>query len=781
MNGGQWLDTPSANGSHVPYKNWQPQGCLTHQYKQAELVRCVGDKKIVFAGDSTVRQVYWAVARKLNLTQARDHEKKTPKHSDQNFTSNGVRLEFIWDPFLNSSKLESELWAYSESKAGRQTEQRSPALMLLGAGAWFARWFDSAHSFPRFQLAIENVTAYMKPDISLSTSIAGLSGSGVGDQVFLAPVPTPVYAQLEGLRKDNILVGEMEKMNTYLRTLDPGGHVLWSYFAMTHQQLDAVQLAGLHVRESVADAKADILLNLRCNAVSDLVDGYPFDRTCCSDYQPVNWEQEAILGIAFLLGTVMLWNLVHGKEQRTVLSALFFVFATLAYCYIADRAQFFAKVKKHFVWNDFNLLCGIILLIAILSIRQSGKPSANGSYRDQPFLSRDQTEEWKGWMQFAILIYHWTGASSILSIYQVIRLLVASYLFLTGFGHTCYFLRKDDFSFRRVANVLVRLNLLSCALPYMMGTDYLFYYFAPLVTFWFSVVYLTMRCYASKNGSTVFVIGKILFATVLVTVILRTPAFDFLFSLLKTFSRIEWDIHEWKFRLSLDRYIVFTGMAIALFFERYNAAIASGTLIPSFNLIRMPAIALSLIAIPAMYTIYSTFASKVESNVYHPYLSPLPILAFITLRNATRTLRNYHSAFFAWLGTFSLETFVLQYHVWLAGDTKGLLSLGVFRGDGSLARDRWRDFLMLTPVFFWLSWRVAEATGVLTKAILHEEDEKGADTEGLLGNSVLAEKAAEPRSMATFGSKLRTMLWPKDLRARLALILLDMWELNLLW
>ncbi|KNC70896.1 hypothetical protein SARC_16570, partial [Sphaeroforma arctica JP610] len=71
------------------------------------------------------------------------------------------------------------------------------------------------------------------------------------------------------------------------------------------------------------------------------------------------------------------------------------------------------------------------------------------------FLNRDQSDEWKGWMQLMFLIYHYTWASAVLPIYVIIRIFVGSYVWLSGYGHFFFFYKKSNFGLNRMAQVSV--------------------------------------------------------------------------------------------------------------------------------------------------------------------------------------------------------------------------------------------------------------------------------------------------------------------------------------
>lgn len=80
-----------------------------------------------------------------------------------------------------------------------------------------------------------------------------------------------------------------------------------------------------------------------------------------------------------------------------------------------------------------------------------------------------------------------------LPIYMSVRLLVSLYLFLSGYGHFTYFWNTGDVSFTRFWKVVFRLNFLVICLCLCMNRPYQFYYFVPLITFWFMIMFATFK------------------------------------------------------------------------------------------------------------------------------------------------------------------------------------------------------------------------------------------------------------------------------------------------
>lgn len=817
---GQWLD--------AAHQNWQPRGCMMHNYNAKDLATCLQNRRLVFIGDSSTRQIFWATGKKLGLQdEGRDY------HTSFSIGAIGVSIEFVWDPYLNSTDLRRELAAASVSMSGVNTVGTTAAL-LIGGGLWHARYLDEGSFLERFKHSIEA--------ISESTSLHNARNAGgtlrrysfgpldEGSLVLLAPVPVPLYYALSPERAKTITPPKVDNLNLYLyqQTDMRNVTVPWSFASMTALDAASYQTDGLHYRENVASQMADVLLNLRCNAVlrNASPKSYPMDKTCCNGYEKPNWTQAAMLNaFLFLLPILALLTSTNSVRlnflpSRRISHAITVLALAACYCYYADRTQLFNKVQKNYNTTEFWILCAFTLALGVLSIGRS----ASGSSPKSPhpsiqlvpapnYLSRHQTDEWKGWMQIVILIYHYTGASKVLWVYKIVRLLVASYIFLSGFGHTIYFQRKADYSLRRCAAVLIRLNLLSCILPYVMKTDYLFYYFAPLISFWYMVIYMTMSIGHSRNDSIKYLLAKILISGVGANALIRTPGlFETLFYFLSKTCNIHWDVAAWRFRLQLDSYIVYAGMLCGIAFIELSNAFHSETprstvcgrfkvrsILSQFGFIenRISSVVYA-VATSLLYCFFvCTAPNKFAHNMVFPYLSWMPIVAFVNLRNLSRQMRTVHSSIFAWVGRHSLETFTLQFHIWLAADTEGLLALGVFEPmTGGVNGARRVDLVLLTIIFLWVSWHVAAATQTLTNWIVDPSEGREdvrIDENANTGNEELPKvrsiedvKEGYNQSRATNGvtagamrsASLLKKFIAGDLRVRLALIVGVMWLLN---
>ena len=132
---------------------------------------------------------------------------------------------------------------------------------------------------------------------------------------------------------------------------------------------------------------------------------------------------------------------------------------------------------------------------------------------------------------------------------------------------------------------------------------------------------------------------------------------------------------------------------------------------PLWPIIVKASIGTSLVGIFWFFAFELFQPSKFAYNHWHPYISWIPVISFIILRNANATLRSASSQVFGFIGKCSLETFIIQYHLWLAADTKGLLIV--------IPWTRWRipNMIITTTIFVWLSNQVAQATTVFANWI----------------------------------------------------------------
>ena len=378
-----------------------------------------------------------------------------------------------------------------------------------------------------------------------------------------------------------------------------------------------------------------------------------------------------------------LWGI--RREHLPALRASAEFVGIMGYMYLCDRTNIFPRGPKQLSKPSFWAVCAALLLLGLGTLRDAGAEAsvrpvdhacpAGGprapSRATLPFptlapplptqatkpLQRDQTEEWKGWMQLMFVLYHYFAEAEI---YNAIRVYIAAYVWMTGFGNFSYYYVRADFTLRRFMQMMWRLNFFVFFVCATLKNEYMLYYICAMHTFFTWLVFFTCYAWHHLNSNQLFSAAKIGAALAVAALLYDVPGvFNVVMGPLRPLlafhdplhPEFTDELHEWFFRSGLDHLVWVFGMLCAFSFPYADAALNRLEAMPTpQRLLARAAIGLGALGLGTYWFRTYFMLPKRPYNAVHPFTSWVPILCFIVLRNLTPTLRRWHMASFAWTG-----------------------------------------------------------------------------------------------------------------------------------
>lgn len=347
--------------------------------------------------------------------------------------------------------------------------------------------------------------------------------------------------------------------------------------------------------------------------------------------------------------TIMFW-----KSRKEFLLAQVQVAVILVIAYIGNTWKYTYPRNDNHDPRMFWVMNGALLLAGFATL----KHDPNAASRGVQLLSRPQTEEFKGWMQWAFIMYHYYR---VYYVYNEIRVFVSAYVWMTGFGNFLYFDKKGDYSFDRAVGMWIRINYFPIVLSLALSVPLELYYVVPLHTAGFFVTMAT--CYIAsilkaKGWGYWSANGLAIFISLAVHVgFYETP----LVNSLKFFS------DEYFFRFQADKYSAWVGILSALFWDKLSGymqwAYANDDK-PQYLAMWLQRAGGAFI-IFLWYYGFGFMTDKYIYNPVHPYIFWMPVAGWLMIRNSSKFLCCLHSDAMEFFGKITLETYVLQFHVFM--------------------------------------------------------------------------------------------------------------------
>lgn len=280
---------------------------MLYSYQSSDASRCLSSRQVVFVGDSVTRALFFQFMHAVDPTLPKEPPDDGAKHSDHSFLSGSqTKLDFIWDPFLNSTSALALINSPKQHSGDGRPER--PALLVLGSGLWYLRYADSSGGLSAWEA---NIEAYIEAINGARTKPA--------DEVVLLPVEEIAPSKLSSERLNTMHASDIDAMNSDLyHRIKPSTNDSWSQFlgsaspgrislpSVFNKMLDDSQTQdGLHFTEAIVKAQANILLNLQCN--DKWPQTFPMDKTCCRMYPWPGPVQSVVLASMLLCSCTFIY------------------------------------------------------------------------------------------------------------------------------------------------------------------------------------------------------------------------------------------------------------------------------------------------------------------------------------------------------------------------------------------------------------------------------------------------------------------------------------------